>query len=155
MTGQQFDPSASRAIALAAETLHRFGRLSLRVTGASMLPALRPGDVLQFESFNVEYTEPGDVVLYRRDGRMVAHRVLTRTIIGLLTQGDALAQPDSPVHHDDVLGRVVGLSRCGRSLSHRRSSRLRDHLSRWLFRRFDLATGLFLHWQRLSARKAA
>jgi len=115
---------------------------------------VRPGDVLQFQSCAADLAEPGDVVLFRRAGRLVVHRVLACSADGVLTQGDALAQPDPPVDPSDVLGRAVGLSRRGRALSLRQPGHLGSRLARWLFRRSDLAARLFLRWQALSLRIA-
>lgn len=143
------------ASALAAQILLTCGQLSLRVTGGSMLPAMIPGDVIQFHSCAAEHAEPGDVVLFRRDDRFVVHRVVTRTIDGLLTQGDALAEPDSPVSRDDVIGKVVGISRRGIIVRQHRRSTLSLTLSRWLLGRSDLATRLLLRWYRPSTRAAA
>ena len=139
-------------IELAAETLRVFGRLWLRVSGASMLPALRPGDVLQFQVYSAEQVEAGDVVLFRRGGRLVIHRVLSKTPTGLITQGDALATIDPPVDSADLLGKVVSMSRRGRNLPFQASSSASQRLTRWLFRHSDFATRLFLRWQRLSIR---
>jgi hypothetical protein len=145
---------AGAATALAADSLARSGRLRLRVTGTSMLPALRPGDVLEFQPL-ATIAEPGEIVLYRRGAGLVVHRVLSRTDSGLTTQGDSLAAPDAPVAHVDVLGRVVGLRRANKAVSSRRHIRSGSRLTRWMFRRFDLATRLFLRWHRLAARAAA
>ena len=70
-------PSASRetlGCELAAEVLRSFGRLRLGATGASMLPAIWPGDILSVHSHNVAEALPGDIVLFGRPGKLVAHR---------------------------------------------------------------------------------
>jgi signal peptidase len=143
------------AIGIAAETLLASGQLRLRVTGGSMLPALIPGDVVQFHSCAAEHAEPGDVVLFRREDRFVVHRVVTKASDGLLTQGDALAQPDLPVSSADVIGKVVGVSRRGIIIKQDRRSTLGLYLSRRLLGRSDLATRLLLRWYRPSTRAAA
>ena len=140
---------------LAAETLLASGQLRLRVTGASMLPALLPGDVLQFQSCDAEQTEPGDVILFHRDQRLVVHRVRSKTSEGLLTQGDALAQPDAPVSDAHVIGKVIAINRRGITLKHPRRSGLSLYLSRLLLGRSDLATRLLLRWHRPSPQAAA
>ena len=65
---------------LAAEVLRSWGRLRLRATGASMLPAVWPGDVLSVRSQGVVEALPGDIVLFGREGRLVAHRVVERIL---------------------------------------------------------------------------
>lgn len=147
-------PSNS-AVSLAEVTLLASGQLRLRVTGGSMLPALIPGDVVQFQSCIAEQTEPGDVVLFRREDRFVVHRVVNKTSDGLLTQGDALAQPDLPVSSAEVIGKVVGVSRRGIIVKQDRRSALSLTLSRWLLGRSDLATRLLLRWHRQSKQAVA
>ncbi len=152
---QHASATTNSKVALATDALHAFGHLRLRVTGASMLPAVLPGDVLQFESCDATQVETGDVVLFRRNDQLVIHRMLSRTSSTLLTQGDALARPDPPVAHTDVLAKVVGISRQGRPMARRHPATLGERATRWLLRRSNLATRLFLHWQRLSTRTAA
>jgi signal peptidase I len=146
---------ATDAIALATKALASFGRLDLRVGGTSMLPAIRPGDVVAFQALDAEdVSNPGDIVLFRRGGSLVAHRVVARTRAGLLTQGDSLGAPDPEVAHVDVIGRGVGLKRNGRVLPWSVSRRPAFPL-RWWFRRFDLATRMWLRWHRTMSRIAA
>lgn len=121
-----------------------------------MLPVLRPGDLLYFQSYQPEQAVAGDILLYRRDNRLVVHRLVRHGEDGLITQGDSLAGPDAPVAPCDVLGRVTSVHRRGRSLS---AAALRptmtDRLGRWLIRRSFLAMRLFLRWHYAVARHAA
>ncbi len=97
---------------LATEVLQRFGEIRLRVTGSSMLPALWPGDVLTIQRV-IEPSEvsPQDLVLFTREDRLFVHRVLTLSPAGLLTGGDSLAAPDPLVSGEELLGRVVSITR--------------------------------------------
>ena len=61
---------------LAAEVLRSSGKLRLRANGASMLPAVWPGDILHVRRQGVAEALPGDIVLFGREGRLVAHRVV-------------------------------------------------------------------------------
>ena len=99
---------------LAAEVLCRFGEVRLRVTGSSMLPSIQPGDVLTIHRCVMSSVEAGAIVLFTRDGRLFAHRVVARRNTHLVTRGDALDWPDPPVRQDQLLGRVVTLTRNGR-----------------------------------------
>jgi hypothetical protein len=99
---------------LAAEVLDRFGEVRLRVTGSSMLPSVRPGDVLTIRRCVMSAVESGAIVLFTRDGRLFAHRVVARRNTHLITSGDALEWQDPPVRPDQLLGRVVTLTRNGR-----------------------------------------
>src|ERR1700758_403813 len=64
---------------LAGEVLRSSGKLRLRVTGCSMLPAVWPGDTLFVERTTRESVEEGDIVLYERDRRFFVHRVVRKT----------------------------------------------------------------------------
>jgi len=61
---------------LAAQVLRSSGKLRFRATGASMMPAVWPGDLLEVRRHGVEEIEPGDVVLFQRGGGLTAHRVV-------------------------------------------------------------------------------
>ena len=99
---------------LAAEVLCRFGEVRLRVTGSSMLPSIQPGDVLTIHRCVMSSVEAGAIVLFTRDGRLFAHRAVARWNTHLVTRGDALELQDPSVRQDQLLGRVVTLTRNGR-----------------------------------------
>ena len=61
---------------LVAEVLRSFGQVRLRVNGASMLPTVLPGDILTVCRHDTTEPLPGDIVLFGRDGRLVAHRIV-------------------------------------------------------------------------------
>src|SRR5271156_3349515 len=61
---------------LAGEVVRTFGRVRVRVTGTSMIPAVWPGDVLVVERRAAEKIERGEIAVAERDGRLVAHRVI-------------------------------------------------------------------------------
>lgn len=95
---------------LAAEVLRRCGTLRLQVTGWSMLPAIWPGDTLFVETATTNGVREGDVVLFRRDRRFCAHRIV-KTLDGskFVTRGDANPRPDPVVHSEQLLGRVSSI----------------------------------------------
>ena len=61
---------------LAAEVLRSSGKLRLRATGASMLPVVWPGDILNISGEGAGKALPGDIVLFGREGGLIAHRVV-------------------------------------------------------------------------------
>jgi hypothetical protein len=79
---------------LAVEVLRSFGTAKLPVTGASMLPSFWPGDILEVHRQSAAAILPGEVVVFRRERRLVAHRVVEKlhhqgsTL--LVTRGDRL-----------------------------------------------------------------
>ena len=131
---------------LAAEVLRSTGRLCLRATGASMLPAIWPGDVLLVSRHGVEKTLPGDIILCYRQGKLVAHRVVQRTLsqnrIQWVTRGDSTEGSDAPVSSQELLGRVTAIVRGSRRLSPRRS--LAGRLASGVLCRSNLATRALL-----------
>jgi hypothetical protein len=74
-----------------------------------MAPALGDGDLLRVEA--AERARPGDVVVARRAGVLVAHRLIRLDGAMAVTQGDACPAPDAPVPTDALLGRVVAVRR--------------------------------------------
>lgn len=107
---------------LAQEVLRRSGKLRLQVRGWSMLPAIKPGDTLLVDTAKREAIGAGDIVLFGRDRRLFAHRVLKSLDHGrLLTRGDANPAPDPVVNEEELLGRISYIVRDGRAMAPRRS----------------------------------
>ena len=113
---------------LAGEVLSSSGSLRLRVTGWSMLPAIFPGDTLVIEPARSESVGKGDIVLFRRDGRLFAHRVSGKSgsasDFQIVTQGDGMRNPDPPVSSSQLLGKVSFVVREGRCLELAQTPRL-------------------------------
>jgi signal peptidase I len=90
----------------------------LRMSGASMRPAIEDGDLVTVEPFEEESVRAGDVILYHsvRDTAVI-HRVVridrsqSETVV--ITRGDASSQNDIPVQFHRVLGRVRTVERAG------------------------------------------
>jgi|SRR5216684_5175323 signal peptidase I len=91
------------------DVLRREGAVWLRAASSSMRPLVQPGDELRLVSADPASTRPGTIVAYRGDGAIVVHRLLRRGPHGIVTKGDALAEPDAPVAWERVLGRVAAL----------------------------------------------
>jgi signal peptidase len=112
---------------LAGEVLRSSGMLRLRVTGWSMLPAVWPGDTLVVESAASDAVADGDIVLFGRDRRLFAHRVISQSKMArsnlsqLLTRGDSMPQTDPPVAADELLGKVSHIIRNGKCIEPTRS----------------------------------
>lgn len=124
MTGRETQaraPSARHVVVDLVEDLIRDGRLvRIRVTGRSMLPWLRDGEVVTLRRMARGTGRLGDLLLFRnRSGSMVLHRVVGRKGIidgsrRYLLKGDSLARPDDPVHDEQIIGKVVAVSRRSR-----------------------------------------
>ena len=88
-----------------------------------MWPWLRPEDEVLIRADDFERIAPGRIILFARDERLFAHRVLRRAPNSdgcgqyLITKGDTLATADAPVREEEFLGRVVAIRRGERELS--------------------------------------
>jgi len=142
-----FDPRDLSKNELAAAAICSFGSLRLRVTGSSMLPAVRPGDVLLVHRCGIEDASLGDVVLYLRQRRLFAHRVVARSAAQLLTQGDSIGEVDDAVTAHELLGKVVRIMRRGRTVRHESKPTLPARMAAALFRHSRSAGRLFARLQ--------
>lgn len=135
--------SVQQRTELAAEVVARFGSASIRVQGRSMLPSIRPGDEVELRPGSSHEIEIGDVVAYRRDGRLFVHRVVGKNPEGeLVTRGDTLPQPDAPVSESELLGVVSAVRRDEKGVSFQNTFARRATAS--LFRSSQLCAALFL-----------
>ena len=86
----------------------------IAATGVSMLPLIRPGDRLLVR-FGETEVHRGDVIVFRYDGLIVAHRVVvSRDRDGqrhLIAKGDNEARATEDVRPADLLGVVRGVDR--------------------------------------------
>ncbi len=107
---------------LVLEAIRRSGRAEIRVTGMSMLPAVRAGDLVTVRKDSPDCAHPGDIVLFYRDEQFYLHRVVERCAGMLITRGDANRDCDPPVTAAEFVGRVVCVRRRGAQIAfeHRR-----------------------------------
>jgi signal peptidase I len=119
------------------------GFARLKVTGLSMLPAIWPGDVLLVRGRPSNLLQPGQVLLYQRNGRLTAHRIIR--IVGgrLLTRGDCVSSFDEPVQASEIVGQVVGITRNGRAVKLEPS--LVQRVAAWVLRHSEACTRILLH----------
>jgi signal peptidase I len=95
------------------------GSVCLRVLGGSMTPWIRSGDLVFIKRFDFERVSTGDVILFERDDRFFAHRIIGRRLLmpggkeqaRLITKGDALDGVDAPVSAAEFLGRATRIHR--------------------------------------------
>jgi signal peptidase len=127
---------------VAAEALRSWGTLKLRATGISMLPALWPGDLLTVYTVRPELTQPGDIVLYMRQGRFFVHRVVKRNPgldeALLVTRGDCMPENDPPVGRRELLGKITEVQRAGSVFAPARTLSPFSKLVAWMFCHWEL-----------------
>jgi signal peptidase I len=97
------------------------GAVLLQVAGRSMMPWIRPGDVLFIRRTDPHSVTPGEVVLFARNEQLVVHRVIRKSLSSppslLVTKGDAVADPDEHVSGAELLGRVTCIYRGWRQIN--------------------------------------
>ena len=96
------------------------GQHSIPITGRSMLPLIRDGDLVLVAHGHAAVRQ-GDVVVFRREGELVAHRVLRVYGSGagkrFLTKGDNALRLDPLLSAEEIVGRVLDVRRGDRQMS--------------------------------------
>jgi len=145
-------------LSLASEVLRISGGLRFAALGASMVPTIFPGDILIIRRETARSTRCGDVVLFLREGRFCAHRLVKKAEeagrISLVTRGDALAKDDPPLDESELLGRVAAVVRGRKRIELSGRPSARQIFARWAVRRWSGAVKWLLRWHFLRARLA-
>jgi signal peptidase I len=124
-----------------------------------MLPTVRPGDTLIVDKANCETVDPGDIVLFGRDRRLFAHRVVAKAGASgnarIVTQGDGMLRPDAPVKGSQVLGKVSLIVRDGKCLEPKPNLTFSERTVAALVRRSSSAARIFVgvHGLRQNSRE--
>jgi len=88
-----------------------FGVQPTVVSGVSMLPALKPGDIAIVRPVEAESIQVGDIVRFRHEGLPILHRVVeiheTDRGLEFVTQGDANNVQDAAFDESQLEGKVV------------------------------------------------
>ncbi|HQO38581.1 MAG TPA: S24/S26 family peptidase, partial [Candidatus Omnitrophota bacterium] len=105
--------SAQEFESLCRDLCGKAGILRLQAKGGSMHPFIRSGDWVQVDlsGRGAETIRAGDVILFRQDDGLFAHRVLRRMAGGFLVKGDMSFGSDGVAVPDDVMGRVIAIER--------------------------------------------
>lgn len=116
------DPESLSPHQLLARIAER-GHIVLRVVGGSMGPWFIPGDFIIVQEVKAPTVRRGDVVVFRRGGLLIAHRVVKVLGAGSTgelrwkTKGDSAERCDPVVLEGELIGRVGFVERAGRSIS--------------------------------------
>ncbi len=88
-----------------------FGIRPYLVSGVSMRPTLKAGDVVIIEAVSPREIEVGDVILFKGSNVHVLHRVIeinpNAGELEFITQGDGLSTIDDPVSETQIEGKMV------------------------------------------------
>jgi signal peptidase I len=94
--------------------------ICFRAGGQSMYPSIRDGESIIVAPVNTDRIVRGDVLLYRHGNRVLAHRVVDLSGVGLQRvvrlRGDAKRDCDAPVGVSSVIGQVTAVRREGRTI---------------------------------------
>jgi signal peptidase I len=106
---------------VALDAWGRAGRQHLiPISGHSMLPAIQDSDHA-LVSHGCAGVRPGDVIVFRHEGTLIAHRVLRieRGDDGptFVTKGDNVPRFDPHFSAGEIVGRVLAIERNGRTMS--------------------------------------
>lgn len=86
-------------------------KIRLEVISHSMYPMLKPGDVVVVEKAQHKSLRIGDLVVIRKRGEFITHRLVGRGPDTCITKGDGLRHLDLPISNDAILGKVVTIER--------------------------------------------
>ena len=95
---------------LLTELVQKIGHARIEVIGGSMLPVIRPGDVLRVMAGPVSM---GEIAVFNSGGHLCAHRVLAVLDGNVIARGDANKHLDAPLPCSQILGRVTCVERRG------------------------------------------
>lgn len=98
--------------------LLHWGDLIMVVTSDSMLPTLKPYDMIVVKKIDIKDVDVGDIITFDShiDGiGIVAHRAIEifddNGQVGIGTQGDNVEEPDGwTVHAEDFIGRITSVT---------------------------------------------
>ena len=106
---------------LSTELLGRGKRVRFRAPGRSMYPTIRENEAITVEPVAPQDVKVGDIILYRSEKSVVAHRVIQiqrgedKTFRFILRE-DTWGTLDEPVQAEQILGKVVSVERAGRNI---------------------------------------
>ena len=91
--------------------LARQKSFSLKAEGTSMLPILRPGDVLKMQKTSFSQVKTDDIVLLVKNGLPRIHRVIYKTRKNLVSKGDHRIRSDGFYKPQQVFSKLHGINR--------------------------------------------
>jgi len=107
-----FERPADGYCNLFEDLLRRGLSIRVRVTGCSMAPFLKGGEVLTIKPAHPASLRRGDLIFYKDGcGAPVLHRLVRMDrscaeTVTIQTKGDALPACDAPISHEEILGKV-------------------------------------------------
>ena len=142
---QSLQPESLNFARVCIDLLRSGKRIRFRAPGYSMYPTILNGDEITVEPMKPDAIKVGDIILYRYQENLIAHRVVQienkcdtqssvlRTQSYFTLRGDARPACDDPVEAKQILGKVVSIETNGRSVNpYGFKGRLIFNLRRWV-----------------------
>lgn len=112
--------AAAEIAAFLGEVLQSGVNMRIRVTGRSMAPFLKGGEVVTIKKVPCSDLRRGDLIFFETSGgSLLLHRLVKKSRAGegylFQTRGDGLRSFDNPVHGEKVFGKVCRIERNGES----------------------------------------
>lgn len=99
------------------DVLNQYGELTYTNKGTSMLPMLRPErDVFTIVRKGNDRCKENDVVLFKRNGKYILHRVVKVFDDHYTILGDNCISYEENVRDDDILGVLISFQREGKKV---------------------------------------
>jgi hypothetical protein len=108
-------------VSMSLDLLERGHKVRFRAPGWSMHPSIRDSETITVVPVSPLEVRRGDIVFYRCNGNVFAHRVVDiereeEDALRFTLRGDALGSPDESVASHQILGKVVSVERGGYSV---------------------------------------
>lgn len=91
------------------------GKIHLRLSGFSMYPFLKEGDVALIKKEDISTLKIGDVIVFKQEQKMIAHRLMEIKKIGnqyeLITKGDTSKKNDPLFSEHSYVGKIISFHR--------------------------------------------
>ncbi|KKS46124.1 hypothetical protein A3J20_00360 [Candidatus Gottesmanbacteria bacterium RIFCSPLOWO2_02_FULL_42_29] len=96
--------------------LVKMSRFSLKADGTSMLPIIRPGDVLHLKKSRFDKVKEDELIMVEKKRQFMIHRVIYKSTKYLITKGDHNFKSDGHIPSQNVHARLTYFTRKGQSL---------------------------------------
>ena len=91
------------------------GKIYLRLSGFSMFPFLKDGDVALIKKVEISALKTGDVIVFKLDQKMIAHRLMEIKKNGehyeITTKGDTSKNNDPKFTELNYVGKITSFNR--------------------------------------------
>lgn len=80
-------------------------------SGLSMEPILKDGDILIIKKVPFSKIKINDIVVFKKENKLIAHRVIYKKHSYLITKGDKVLKSDGKIYQKEIFGKVFQVKR--------------------------------------------